>query len=105
MPSRSGEPAQPPAARLRVRVSPGARGDRLVGRHGEGWKVRVAAPAERGRANEAVLRLLAEALEVPRDAIRLVAGATGRDKVIEAQGITTEDAERRLAARGRKGEE
>ncbi|MFN8186809.1 MAG: DUF167 domain-containing protein [Gaiellales bacterium] len=90
--------------RLRIRVSPGARGSELVGRHGDGWKLRVAAPPERGRANEAVVVLLAETLGVPRQAVRVVAGQTGRDKVIEVDGIANEDAERRLAARGRKGD-
>ena len=46
--------------RLRVRVSPGAGRTALVGRHGDAWKVRVTEAPERGRANEAVLRLLAE---------------------------------------------
>jgi len=46
--------------RLRLRVSPGARRAAVVGRQGDAWKVRVAEAPERGRANEAVLRLLAE---------------------------------------------
>lgn len=94
-----------PRARLLLRVSPGARRDEIVGRHGDAWKVRVAAPADRGRANEALLALLARALGLPPGQVRLVAGATSRDKVIEAEGITIEDAERRLEARGRKGDE
>ena len=44
--------------RLRVRVSPGAGRTALVGRHGDAWKVRVTEAPERGRANEAVLRLI-----------------------------------------------
>ena len=51
--------------RVRLRVSPGADTE-LAGRHGDGWKVRVAAPPERGRANDAVLDLLAERLGLPR---------------------------------------
>lgn len=92
-------------ALLGVRVVPGARASSLVGRHGDAWKVRVTAPPERGRANEAVLSLLAAALDVPRGRLRVVAGATARDKVVEVEGITIEDAERRLAAFERKGDE
>ena len=62
------------AQRLRLRVSPGAARPEVVGRHGDAWKIRVSAPPERGRANDAVLALLSEALRVPRGCIALVAG-------------------------------
>ena len=67
--------------------------------------MRVAARAERGRANEALLDLVAETLGVPRRGVTLVAGAGARDKVIEVNGITVEEAERLLAASQRKGTE
>ena len=60
------------STRLQLRVSPGARRAHVVGRHGDAWKVRVAAPPEGGRANEAVVRLVAETLSLPRDAVTLV---------------------------------
>jgi uncharacterized protein (TIGR00251 family) len=82
--------------RLRIRVSPGARRSELVGRHGEAWKVRVAAPPERGRANDAVLKLLAERLRIAPDELTLVSGASARDKVVELRGLDAEEADRRL---------
>ena len=85
-----------PTTRLRVRVAPGARRTELVGRHGEGWKVRVAAPPDRGRANEAVLRLLAERLGVPLTGLTIVSGRSARDKVVELRGLAPAEAERRL---------
>ncbi len=90
------------SARLRVHVSPGASRTEVVGRHGDGWKVRVTAPADRGRANEAVLAVLAESLAIPRRDIELVAGATGRDKLVEIHGVAVREAERRLAANARR---
>ena len=70
-----------------------------MGRLGEAWKVRVRSAAERGRANAEVTRLLADALGLaPRD-VRVVAGQASRDKVVEVDGISLEDAERRLASR------
>jgi uncharacterized protein YggU (UPF0235/DUF167 family) len=89
-----------PTTRLRLRVAPGARSSEIVGRHGEGWKVRVAARPERGRANEAVIRLLAERLEVDRSQLTLVSGAAAKDKVVELRGLSAELAERRLARAG-----
>jgi uncharacterized protein (TIGR00251 family) len=85
-----------PTTRLRIRVSPGARRTELVGRHGQAWKVRVAAPPERGLANDAVLKLLAERLRVPAAELSLVAGASGRDKVVELRGLAADEADRRL---------
>lgn len=84
--------------RLRLRVSPGAGRAAIVGRYGEGWKVRVTAPPEDGRANDAVLRLLAETLAVPRANVTLVSGHSGRDKIIELAGVAPALAERRLAS-------
>jgi uncharacterized protein YggU (UPF0235/DUF167 family) len=85
-----------PATRVRLRVSPGARRTELGGRHGEAWKVRVAASPERGRANEAVLDLLSRALELPRAAVSIVAGHTAREKVVLLEGIDCAETERRL---------
>jgi uncharacterized protein (TIGR00251 family) len=82
--------------RLQLRVSPGASRAGIVGRHGDAWKVRVAAPPEDGRANDAVIRLLADALALPRRDISIVSGHGARDKVVSLAGIAPEDAERRL---------
>jgi uncharacterized protein (TIGR00251 family) len=86
------------STRLRLRVSPGAGRAAIVGRHGDGWKVRVTAPPEHGRANEAVLRLLATKLAVPREAVSLVSGHSGRDKIVELTGLGPALIERRLAS-------
>jgi uncharacterized protein YggU (UPF0235/DUF167 family) len=83
-------------------VSPGARTSAVVGRHGQAWKVRVIAPPERGRANDAVVALLAATLDVPAHTISVVSGHGARDKLVELTGIAPEETERRLAAAGRK---
>ena len=82
--------------RLRIRVSPGSGRNEIVGRYGDAWKVRVGAPPEKGRANDAVRRLLSERLGVPLSDVGLVAGATGRDKVVELRGLSLEEAVARL---------
>lgn len=65
---------------LRLHVQPGAGRSELVGRHGDAVKVRVAAPPEGGRANDACRRLLAEVFDVKESAVALVAGETSRSK-------------------------
>ncbi len=75
------------SVRIHLRVSPGARRTAVVGRYGDGWKVRVAAPPQDGRANAALLRHLAGVLDVPDRDVRVAAGAGGRDKLIEVDGL------------------
>jgi uncharacterized protein (TIGR00251 family) len=91
-------------ARLSLRVSPGARKSAVVGRYGERWKIRVAAPAESGRANEALIGLLGKTLGVARSQLRIVAGSAARDKIVEVKGIDAEESERLLSASAGEGE-
>jgi uncharacterized protein len=84
--------------RVRLRVSPGASRAGIVGRHGDGWKVRVAAAPEHGRANDALVRLLADALGVSRDAVSVVTGHGSRDKVVEVAGLDPAEIARRLTS-------
>jgi uncharacterized protein (TIGR00251 family) len=84
-------------SRLRLRVIPGAEKPGVVGRYGEAWKVRVSAPPERGKANDATLEVLAESLGLSASNLRLVSGHGSRDKTVEISGLTLDEAERRLA--------
>jgi len=86
--------------RLRVRVKPGARRERLVGAYGSALKLEVGAAPERGRANEAVRRLLARALELPPQAIEITAGASSQDKTVTVVGVSPAELEMRLARAG-----
>jgi uncharacterized protein len=95
------------STRLRLRVSPGSSRAEIVGRHGNAWKVRVTAAPEEGRANDAVVRLMADALALPLSAVTIVSGHGARDKIIELSGVGPALIERRLASasssdRGRK---
>jgi uncharacterized protein len=84
--------------KLTVRVSPGASRNGVVGKHGAGWKLRVAAPPEAGKANDAVVRLLADTLDVPRRDIEVVSGHGAREKVVALRGLGRAEVDRRLAS-------
>lgn len=72
---------------VRVKVVPGASRDALAGAYGDRLRVKVAAPPEGGRANEALLALLARRLGVSPRAVRLVSGATTPLKVVGVRGL------------------
>jgi len=87
--------------RFAFRVSPGAARSAIVGRHGTGWKARVAAAPEGGRANAELIRLLARVLDVPERNVSIDAGRHSRAKTVTVDGIDPAEAERRLAAASR----
>ena len=86
-------------ARFRVHVQPQATRTEIVGLHGDALKIRLAAPPVDDAANEALIELLAEALGVPRRAVRIVSGARARSKVVEVVGVSIEEVSQ-LAIRG-----
>ena len=91
------------STRLRLRVVPGAsKKPGIVGRYGAAWKIRVAAPPERGAANRAVVDLLARTLGVRPAAVRLVSGRASRDKMVEVAGLGPAEIEARLASAERE---
>ena len=69
-----------------VRVAPRASRDAIEGAHQGALKVRLTAPPVDDRANEALIRLLAERLNVPKSAVRIVAGGKSRIKRVEVRG-------------------
>ncbi|UQZ88412.1 YggU family protein [Deltaproteobacteria bacterium Smac51] len=76
------------AVHLRVLLSPRAGKDALVGMQGEDLKIRIAAPPVDGAANAALVKFLAKTLGVTSDRISLVAGQTGRRKIVKIEGLT-----------------
>jgi hypothetical protein len=65
---------------ITVHAQPGAGRSEVVGRHGDALKIRVAAPPEKGRANDAITALLAETLGVPATSVSLTSGEKARSK-------------------------
>ncbi len=86
--------------RLAIRVKPGASRTAVGGSHGDALVVAVTARAVAGKATEAALRALADALGLRRRDLRLVIGATSRDKVVEIEDPPADLAHRVEMLRG-----
>ena len=87
--------------RLSVRLTPGAASDRIDGRDvdAEGrpvLKVRVRARPVEGEANEALIKLLAKALGVPKSAVVLLRGGQSRTKMVGVEGLSEDELNARL---------
>jgi uncharacterized protein (TIGR00251 family) len=82
---------------LRVRVQPRASRDALSGEREGALVVRLTAPPVEGAANEALSRFLGKALGVAPSAVRVVSGATGRNKVVSVSGLDAATARERLS--------
>jgi uncharacterized protein YggU (UPF0235/DUF167 family) len=88
-------------ARLAVKLTPGASADRI-----DGWevdaggrpvlKIRVRARPVEGEANEALVKLLARALGVPKSAVSVQRGGQSRTKILEIVGLSEDEAKSRL---------
>lgn len=84
------------AARLKVKVVPGASRTEVVGRLGEALKVRVAAPPEGGQANREVVALLAAKVGLPVAAVTVVSGQSSPAKVLAFRGLDAATLQARL---------
>jgi uncharacterized protein (TIGR00251 family) len=81
---------EPDGAMLSVKLQPRASANEIGEPLGDELRVKVTAPPVDSAANEALVRLLAEALDYPRNRIELVRGNTSRHKVLKLHGISAE---------------
>ena len=88
-------------ARITVHVHPGASRNAIAVQDGTTVEIWTTAPPIDGRANEAVVNLLAKQLGVPRSAIHMVTGSTARTKVVEIATLTPDELRTRLISKPR----
>ena len=88
-------------ALLNVKVVPGASRSEVVGRYGDGIKLRVSAPPEGGRANREVIALLSSALGVEKRRVTIVRGHSSAQKLVQVEELELEEALRRLVPASR----
>jgi uncharacterized protein (TIGR00251 family) len=84
--------------RFAVHVQPRAKKAGIDGTHGDALRVRVQAPPVDGAANDAVIAVVADALGVPARTVRIAAGHTSRQKLVDVDGIDAPTAAERLLA-------
>jgi uncharacterized protein (TIGR00251 family) len=89
--------------RFEVKVAPGASRNAIDGWLGDVLKLRVTAPPERGKANDAVAQLLAEAVGIPKTNASVVGGHASRRKLVELAGVSEREAFERLGRPGAPG--
>ncbi len=75
---------------LTLHVQPGAKRSEVAGLHGDALKIRLAAPPIEGRANEALLKFIAESFGVPLRQVELKQGGQSRHKVVAITGSKIE---------------
>jgi len=85
-----------PEARVSVRVQPGAAKEEIAGFADGVLRVRVAATPVKGKANTALVRLLAKTLGISTGQVSIIKGATSRNKVVAVEGLTAEEVLKKL---------
>ena len=92
------EGSDPFTCELRIRVTPRASRNEVVGERGESIAIKLTAPPVKGAANKALLDFLARKLRVPASALSIVGGETSREKRVRVEGLGEEAARARLLA-------
>ena len=83
---------------IKIKLAPRSSRNEILGREGDGYKVKVTPPPVEGMANKALVALLAEKLGVPKRHIEITAGKTSRTKTVRIYGLTGADIARTLGA-------
>ncbi len=96
--SRSWCSALPGAIRLAVQITPKAKKTEVIGVLDDALKLKLQAQPIEGKANEALIKFLSKALDVPRSAVTITHGQTNKKKLLEVVSatLTPEEVERRL---------
>lgn len=89
----------PSGVAVEVLVQPRASRTKIVGEHDGRLKVQLAAPPVDGEANAALVAFFADLLGLPKRAVEVASGATGRRKTLRIEGVDAATAEGRLASK------
>jgi uncharacterized protein len=82
-----------------VKVLPNAARNEIIGLQNGVWRLKIAAPPDKGKANKELIDFLSEALAVRKDSLAVLRGHASRDKLISIEGLSQAEVDRRLKAR------
>jgi uncharacterized protein (TIGR00251 family) len=85
--------------RITVRVQPNAGRNAIAGLTDGVWRIKVAAPPEKGKANQELLSFLSVILRVKKGSVNILKGHTSHSKILFIEGLTNEDVVRRLSGK------
>jgi hypothetical protein len=85
-------------ATIEIHLQPGARKSEVAGFKGDVLYIKVTAAPEKGQANQALIDLLAELLDMAKSNISLIRGSTSRNKVVAVEGLDMAEIKARLDA-------
>jgi uncharacterized protein len=88
------------SCQLRIRVTPRAKRDEVVGERGDLVAIKLTAPPVKGAANKALLAFLSRRLDLPQHCLAIAGGETSREKRVEIRGLGADEARRRLLSEG-----
>lgn len=75
---------------FQVHVVPRSRREEIVGLYGDALKIRLSSPPEKGKANDALLKFLAERLGIPSSSVEILSGHTSRQKRVRVEGVSAD---------------
>jgi len=82
---------------LKIKVVPGSSRNHIAGWLGESLKIRVTANPVKGKANDAVVSLLADTLRIPKQDVTLSSGASSQRKIFKISGLSSHEIKSRLS--------
>ncbi len=81
-----------------VKVIPSSSRNQVIGFQNEVWRIKIAAPADKGKANKELIDFLSKTLSLKKDAITILRGLTSHDKLISIDGLPRAEIDSRLSA-------
>ncbi len=84
-------------ARISVKVQPNAGKNELLGQLNGVWKIKIAAPPDKGKANKELIEFLSDCLQIRKDSVEILKGQTSHNKIISINGLTLDEVVKRLS--------